>query len=105
MIWISLVFVILNHLVNWISEGRGSGPGAARNRDWGSHFALLLQCVLRLKTLDDIDNTAPSHKFSDGGDDSLRLAWHHRDFFREIFWFHRYSFVVEISKRVRAPQR
>jgi len=65
-----------------------------------------LQCVLRLETLDDIDNTAPSHKFSDDGDDSLRLAWHHRDFFREIvFVFIVIPFVVEISKRVRAPQR
>jgi hypothetical protein len=79
-----VLFVLLNHLVNWISE--------ARNRDCGSHFAFLLQCVPRLETLDDIDNTAPSHKFSDGGADSLRLAWHHRDFFREIFFgFHRYS--------------
>jgi hypothetical protein len=83
--FLCVLFVLLNHLVNWISE--------ARNRDCGSHFAFLLQCVPLLETFDDIDNTAPSHKFSDGGADSLRLAWHHCDFFREIFFcFHRYSF-------------
>jgi len=36
-----------------------------------SSFLLLLECVFRLETFDDVDNTAPSHKFSDGGPDSL----------------------------------
>jgi hypothetical protein len=87
--FLCVLFVLLNHLVNWISE--------ARNRDCGSHFALLLQCVLRLETLDNIDNAAPSHKFSDGGANSLRLARHHRDFCRESFVFIVIPLVVEIS--------
>src|SRR6266496_3062290 len=52
-------------------------------------FPLLLECVFRLETFDDVDNTAPSHKFSDGRPDSPRLAWHHGEIF---FRFHRHSF-------------
>jgi hypothetical protein len=55
-------------------------------------FPLLLQCVFRLETFDDIDNAAPSHKSGDGGADSLRFTWHHRDFSCEFFCLHRYSF-------------
>ena len=69
-------------------------------------FPLLLECVFRLETLDDIDNAAPFHKSSDGGADSLRLAWHHREFFYEFFCFHRYSFRCRILEdRVYAPLR
>jgi len=39
-------------------------------------FPLLQECAFRLETFDDVDNTAPSHKFSDGRADSPRLAWH-----------------------------
>ena len=68
-------------------------------------FPLLLQCVFRLETFDDIDNTAPSHEFGDGGADSLRLAWH-REFFYEIFCLHGYSFRCRILEdRVYAPLR
>jgi hypothetical protein len=64
-------------------------------------FQLLLQCVFRLETFDDINNTAPSHKFADdGGADSLRLAWHHRDFFYEFFYLHSYSFRCRILEDV-----
>jgi hypothetical protein len=52
-------------------------------------FPLLLECVFCLEAFDDVDNTAPSHQFSDGGPDSPRLAWHHPEIF---FWFHRHSF-------------
>src|SRR4026209_2264379 len=51
---------------------------AVRRRVEILRFPLLLECVFRLETFDDVDNTAPSHKFSDGGPDSLRLAWPHR---------------------------
>ena len=40
-------------------------------------FPFLLECVFCLETFDDVDNAAPSHKFSDGGPDSSRLARHH----------------------------
>jgi hypothetical protein len=46
---------------------------AVRRRVEILHFPLLLQCAFRLETFDDIDNTAPSHQFSDGGADSSRL--------------------------------
>ena len=65
------------------------------NRDYGSHFALLLQCVLRLETLDDIENTAPSHKFGDGGANSLRLAT--ATLSVRFFVFIVIPFAVEIS--------
>src|SRR5260370_37102973 len=92
MIWISFVFVPLNHLVNWISEGRMRAgqvlPGTA-TADPISRSSC--SGVLRLETLDDIDNTGLSHKFNDGGADSLRLAWHHRDFLRDVSFLHLYS--------------
>jgi hypothetical protein len=53
---------------------------------------LLLQCVFRLETFYDIDNAAPSHKSGDGGADSLRFTWHHRDFSCEFFCLHGYFF-------------
>src|SRR4029077_15621391 len=58
-------------------------------------FPLLLQCVFRLETFDDVDNAAPSHKSGDGGADSLRFAWHHRDFSCEFLCLHCIPFVVE----------
>jgi hypothetical protein len=62
--------------------------------------------VLPLETLNDIDNTAPPYKFGDGGADSLRLAWHHRDFFYKFFCLHGYSFRCRIFEdRVCAPLR
>jgi hypothetical protein len=68
-------------------------------------FPLLLQCVFRLETFDDIDNAAPSHKSSDRGADSLRFAWH-CDFFYEFFCLHGYSFRCRILEdRVYAPLR
>src|SRR6476646_11657809 len=47
-------------------------------RRWAEilRFPLLHECVFRLETFDDVGNTAPSHKFSDGRPDSPRLAWH-----------------------------
>ena len=40
------------------------------------HLALFLQRMLRLETLDDIDDTASSDESGDGGADSLRPARH-----------------------------
>jgi hypothetical protein len=60
--------------------------------------------VFPLETFDDIDNTAPSHKFGDGGADSLRLAWHHREFFYE-FVFIVIPFVVGFLKTVYTRPR
>ena len=66
-------------------------------------FLLLLECVFPLETFDDVDNTAPSHKFSDGRQDSPRLASHHREIF---FWFHRHSFHCWVFEdRVHGPPR
>src|SRR5260370_9536693 len=93
MIWISFAFVPLNHLVNWISEGRmRAGHVLPRTATADPISRSSCSGVLRLETLDDIDNTGLSHKFSDGGADSLRLAWHHRDFFSDVSCLHRYSF-------------
>src|SRR5580693_7108074 len=79
---------------------------AVRRRGKVLRFLLLLQCVFRLETFDDIDNTAPSHKFGDGGADSLRFAWHHRDFFYEFCCLHGHSFRCRVfGDRVQAPPR
>src|ERR1700751_2250811 len=37
--------------------------GAVRRRVEILRFPLLFQCVFRLETFDDLDNTAPTHKF------------------------------------------
>src|SRR4029077_13218481 len=55
----------------------GRSDRAVRRRVEILRFPLLLECVFRLETFDDVDNTAPSHKFSDGRPDSPRLAWQH----------------------------
>jgi hypothetical protein len=110
MIWISFVFVFLNHLLTGPAKATAIGPRTDPNRDRGFpqllpfriveilHFAFLLQGMLRLETLDDIDHTAPSHKFSDDGADSVRRARHEVDFLCELCCLHRYPFVVAISK-------
>ena len=65
-------------------------------------FLLLLECVFRLETFDDVDNTAPSHKFSDGGPDSPRLAWHHREIFSGFIVI---PFIVGFLKTVYTGSR
>jgi hypothetical protein len=60
-------------------------------------FPLLLQCAFRLETFDDIDNTAPSHQFSDRGADSPRLAWNRCEIFSVFIII---PFVVAFLKTV-----
>ena len=62
---------------------------AVRRRVEILRFPLLLQCVFRLETFDDINNAAPSHKLGDAGPDPPRLPWHDREIF---FCLHRHSF-------------
>jgi hypothetical protein len=62
---------------------------AVRRRVEILRFPLLVERVFRLETFDDVDNTAPSHEFSDGRPDSPRLAAHHREIFLR---FHHHSF-------------
>jgi len=54
---------------------------AVRRRVEILRLPLLLQCVFRLGTFDDIDNAAPSHKLGDAGPDSPRLPWQDREIF------------------------
>jgi len=60
------------------------------------------ECVFRLETFDDVDNTAPSHKFSDGGPDSPQLAWHHREIFSGFIII---PFIVGFLKTVYTGSR
>jgi hypothetical protein len=45
------------------------------------HFALLLPCVLRLETLDEIDKIASFHKSGDDGANSLQRPGYDSEFF------------------------
>jgi len=74
---ISFVLMLLNLSVN----GYALATTPFRRRVEILRFPLLWSACFVWKTFDDIDNTPPSQKFSDGGPDSPRLAWHHREIF------------------------
>ena len=84
-----------------LTDNACSDP-AIRRRVEILRFPLLLECVFRLETFDDVDNTAPSHKFSDGRPDFPRLAWTTERFF---FGFIVIPFIVGFLKTVYTGSR
>jgi len=65
-------------------------------------FPLPLQCAFCLETFEDIDNIATSHQFRDGGADSRRVTWHHREIFSGFIVI---PFIVGFLKTVYAGSR
>jgi hypothetical protein len=99
----SFVLMLLN---SFCQTDNARSDRAVHRRVEILRFSLLLLCVFRLETFDDIDNAAPFHESSDGGADSLRFAWRHGDFFYDFFCLHGYSFRCRILEdRAYVPLR